>query len=66
MTDKEFLKETRLLGAIKFFNNLYKSTLEKLNLNIHNSCKKASIEFSISNYYMIMVNVCIYMLFINV
>ena len=67
MTDKEFLKETRLLGAIKFFNNLYKSTLEKLNhLIFITHVKKHLLNLALDIITVIGYGIVIYMLFINV
>lgn len=67
LTDKEYLKETRLLGANAFFNDLYTSALKKLNhITFIAQLKKNLINLVINIFTVIGYGTIIYMLFISV
>ncbi|MNO32659.1 putative multidrug resistance ABC transporter ATP-binding/permease protein YheI [compost metagenome] len=64
MTDKEFFKETRLLGATDFFNMLYTSSLNKLNrLVFIAQLKKNLLNLILAMVTVIGYGIIIYMLF---
>ncbi|GGF99236.1 hypothetical protein GCM10010912_50020 [Paenibacillus albidus] len=64
MTDKEFFKETRLLGATDFFNRLYTSSLRKLNrLVFIAQLKKNLLNLILDIVTVIGYGIIIYMLF---
>lgn len=67
LTDKQYFKETRLLGIGNYFLNLYKNNLKKLNeLNFKLQLKKSSIDLFLNLITIFGYGVIIFMLFIFV
>ncbi|WP_059052801.1 ABC transporter ATP-binding protein [Paenibacillus senegalimassiliensis] len=67
LTNKDSLKETRLLGVTSFFSQLYYSSLERLNsLVFRVELKKSLINFTLSIGTVIGYGVILYMLFTSV
>jgi ATP-binding cassette, subfamily B, bacterial len=67
LTDKEYFKETRLLGASDFFNDLYTAALKKLNYIVFIAqLKKNFINLVLNAVTVIGYGIIIYMLFISV
>lgn len=67
LTDKEYLKETRLLGATAFFNDLYTSSLKHLNQIVFiTQLKKSIINLFLNIITVVGYGTIIYMLFISV
>lgn len=67
MVDKEFYKETRILGATAFFKRLYIQGLKKLNhLKMNTQLKKSISDFMINIVTVFSYGVVLYMLFLSV
>lgn len=67
MTDKEYFKETRLLGASEFFKGLYTSSLMKLNRLVFKAqLKKNILNLILDAVTVIGYGIIIYMLFVFV
>ncbi|MPQ43206.1 ABC transporter ATP-binding protein [Clostridium tarantellae] len=64
--DREYFKETRLLGAFGYFNKKYRNSLENLNNKIWKAEKKSnSIELLMKAITVIGYGVILYLLFIS-
>ncbi len=67
ISDKEYFKETRLLGAVKFFYKLYVKELKLLNRYLFTTqLKKTSINFAMKLITVLGFGSIIYMLFVFV
>ena len=67
MTDKEYLKESRILGVVPYFEQPYHKVLSDLGrLTIKAQSYKSIIEFCLSLITVICYGAVIYLLFISV
>lgn len=67
MTDKEYLKESRILGVVPYFEQLYHKVLSDLGrLTIKAQSYKSIVEFCLSLITVICYGAVIYLLFISV
>lgn len=67
LIDKQYFKETRLLGISKYFLGIYKENLKKLNaLNFNIQLKKSFIDLFLNSITVIGYTCIIFMLFIFV
>ena len=67
ITGREFFKETRLLGAVSFFRNLYEHTMQLVNLNeVSFKTKNLKIDFIAKLITLVGYGYVLYMIFSSV
>ncbi|NQX44395.1 ABC transporter ATP-binding protein [Paenibacillus tritici] len=67
LTDKEYFKETRLLGATAFFNDLYTSSIHRLNRMVFRTqLRKHLVQLTLNIVTVTGYGLIVYMLFVSV